>query len=296
MIADVVVIGSGPAGIQAAIHSSRKKVSTVLIGKITNSALFGTHIENYFGVSGAVEGSTLLVNSVVQAKEFGCTVVEQNVMTISQSNGIFTMTVESGEEITAKAVVLATGLSRKKLNIPGEKEFYGKGVSYCASCDCNFYKGVPIAIVGNDSEAAADAELMTKYASKVYWLTESPSADPSLVKKAVDAGVEIIPSFPIGISGSASVETMTLKGRTDIAVKGVFIELGGRSSVDIAMDLGLMPEADDTLKIDGACATSVVGVYACGDITGKPWQVAKAVGEGAIAGSSAAEYAKRSLK
>jgi thioredoxin reductase (NADPH) len=85
---------------------------------------------------------------------------------------------------------------------------------------------------------------------------------------------------------------MVLKGRREIHVNGVFIELGGRSSADIAMDLGLMPEADDTIKVDGAFATSVKGVYACGDITGKPWQVAKAVGEGAVAGSNAAEYAK----
>jgi Thioredoxin reductase len=292
MIVDVAIIGSGPAGIQAAIHSARKKAKTVIIGKKANSALAGAHVENYFGIEGTAQGMDLLRIGLEQARSFGCEVIEQNVLTAHEKNGLFIISTESGKEITAKSVILATGIQRMKLNVPGEKEFLGKGVSYCASCDCNFFKGVPVAIVGNESEAAISAALMTQYASKVYWITDRTDADPILVDKAKDSGAEIVASFPSEIRGAADVTSVVLKNGQEVAVNGVFIELGGRSSADLAMDLGVMPEIDDTVLVNPTCETTVKGIYACGDLTGKPWQIAKAVGQGAIAGENAANYSK----
>lgn len=294
MDADVVVIGCGPAGLQAGIHASRKKVDTVLIGKTTGSALFNAHIENYFGTEGKTDGSVLLETGLKQAVSFGCKHIEQNVIGAVADGNRFKITVESGEEIVCKAVVLATGTSRTNLNIPGEKEFLGKGVSYCAECDCNFYKGLKVAIIGDESEAALSAELMTKYASETYWVSNNISTDEKLVKRAVDAGVKMLSAAPTEINGNANVGSLVLDDGTEIAVDGIFIELGGRSSSDIAMDLGVMPEIDDTIKTDDSGKTSVNGIFACGDITGRPMQLAKAVGEGAIAGLSAAEYARGS--
>lgn len=292
MNADVAIIGCGPAGLQAGIHSSRKKASTVVIGKLRSSALHDAHVENYFGLGGRTDGSELLKAGLEQALSFGCRHVDMNVTGASADGGGFRITVESGEEIFCRSVVIATGISRRKLNIPGEKEFFGKGVSYCAECDCNFYKGLKVAVIGDESEAAVSSELMTKYASEVYWISSSISADRSLVDKASAAGVRIIAGTPKEIRGGKAAGSLLLEDGREIPADGIFIEIGGRSSSDLAMDLGVMPEADDSVKVDRNCETSVAGVFACGDITGEPWQLAKAVGEGAVAGHSAARRAR----
>lgn len=292
MDAEVLIIGMGPAGLQAAISAARKKADTIIVGKETGSALVGAHIENYFGLSGTVKGEDLLLNGLEQAKAVGTRVIRQNAISAMSLESGFSVVLESGEEVLAKAVILATGISRKKLGIPGEKEFLGKGVSYCAVCDCNFFKGASVMVVGSESEAAISAEFMTKYASKVYWAVKDPDVDPSLIAKVKAAGVKIVDSMPVEILGSDKVSSIRMVDGIDIAVTGVFIELGGRSSVDLAMDLGVMPEIDDTVKVAVNCMTGVEGVFACGDVVGKPWQVAKAVGQGAVAGLAAADYVK----
>ena len=289
---DVLIIGAGPAGIQAAIHSARKKVLVLLVGKPSNSAMSGTHIENYFGLEGTADGSGLLKTGLEQAKSFGCQVLEENITSSSRQGDLFVLTTENDETIEAKTVIIATGISRKKLGVPGEKELFGKGVSYCASCDCNFYKGKTVVIVGDETEAAVSAELMTRYASKVYWVAGDISASENVVKKAKDAGVEMVNGKVESINGDARVSSVTVSGK-EIATDGVFIELGAKSAVDLAMDMDVMPEMDDSIKVKEDCSTEVPGVFACGDVTGKPWQVAKAVGQGAVAGISAADYVKK---
>lgn len=291
METDVLVIGSGPAGLQAAIHAVRKAVRVLVVGKASNSAVAGTRIENYFGMP-PTDGNVLLSNGEAQTKEFGCAREEVNVLSMSAISGGFEVKLETGGTVLCKAVVLATGVSRVKLGVPGEKEFFGKGVSYCAACDCNFYKGKTVVVFGNESEAAESAALMTKYATKTYWIHDKLDVSKALEDTATEAGVESVDGAVKSIEGSGNVEHVVLSDGRIIAVDGIFIELGGRSSADLAMDLDIMPEVDDTIKVDGRCATSVPGVFACGDITGRPWQVAKAVGQGAVAGLSAAEYAK----
>lgn len=288
---DVLIIGAGPAGLQAAIHAARKKVSVTLVGKARNSAMAETSIENYFGLDGASEGNDLLAKGAEQARSFGCNILEENVISSERDGDMFRFVTENDTEIEAKAVVIATGISRKKLGVPGEKDLFGKGVSYCASCDCNFYRGKVVAIVGEETEAAVSAELMTKYASKVYWVAEDIRASDNVTDRAVSAGAEIVRGKVERISGNPKVSSMTVSGK-DYAVDGVFIELGAKSAADLAMDIDVMPEMDDTIKVDRQCATEVKGVFACGDVTGRPWQVAKAVGEGAVAGTAAADYVK----
>jgi Thioredoxin reductase len=287
---DVAVIGSGPAGIQAGIHASRKKAKTIIIGKQENSALYGAHVENLFGAPGKADGSELLNEALSKAESFGCTILNENVISAGSDNGSFILMTES-VEIRSKTVILAPGIHRNKVNVPGEKELLGKGVSYCASCDCNFYKGKTVAIVGDESEAAASAELMTRYAGKTYWITDAPKVSEAMIIKAGSAGVLMVNDTLEEIAGSSRVEKIILKTQ-ELAVDGVFIELGGRSSADLAMDLDIMPEIDGTIKVDQECRTSVKGVFACGDVTGKPWQAAKAVGQGAVAGINAADMTK----
>ena len=277
MDADVVIIGSGPAGVQAAIHASRRKVSVLVAGKAAASAAAGTEMDNYFG-TGRVSGDVLIAEGVRQAESTGAVFLGQNVISASREGDAFRLGLEDGTVVTARSVIIATGISRKKLGIPGEKELFGKGVSYCAVCDCNFYRGRRAVIVGNESEAAVSAEMMTGYASETSWVAWDVQANPALVAKAEAAGVRMYRSKPKAILGEGKVESLELEDGTLIPTDGVFIELGARSSADLAMDLDVMPEMDDTIKVDCDCATGVPGVYACGDVTGRPWQVAKAVG------------------
>ncbi len=292
MDADVFIIGAGPSGAQAAIHAARKKMSVVVAGKPSFSSMAGTEVENYFGV-GPSSGDDILADGIAQAKSFGAAFLGQNVISASAADGRFVFTVEDGTEVSAKAVIIATGVSRKVLGIPGEKALFGKGVSYCAVCDCNFYKGRRVVIVGNDSEAAISAEMMTRYASETHWVAWDPEAEETLVRKAADAGVVMHDSKPRSVEGADKVESLVLEDGTVIPTDGVFIELGAKSSADIAMDIGVMPEIDDSIKVGSDCSTEVPGVFACGDVTGKPWQVAKAVGQGCVAGLAAADYVRK---
>jgi len=289
---DIVIIGVGPAGIQAAIHAARGKASVTMIGKRANSAMYAAHVENYFGVAGKTRGSKLLKAGISQAISFGAEHIEENVIAVERSRDTFTVTTESGKIIVATALILASGISRVGLNIPGEKEFFGKGVSYCATCDCNFFKGKKVAVIGDEAEAAGAAELMTAYASKVYWITKDTDVSDVMIEKAKAAGAEIINRKPSAITGDAKVSGLAFKDGPLIEVDGVFIELGARSSSNLAMDLDIMPNTDGTLRVDEICRTSAAGVFACGDVAGKPWQIAKAVGQGAIAGMNAATYVK----
>lgn len=291
MDADVFIIGSGPAGIQAAIHASRRKVAVAVAGKPAASAASGTEMDNYFG-TGKVSGDDLIAEGIRQAESTGAVFLGQNVIASAKDGDSFRFTLEDGSEVVSKAVVIATGIARKKLGIPGEKELFGKGVSYCAVCDCNFYRGRRAVIVGNESEAAVSAEMMAGYASETSWVAWDMQANPALVSKAEAAGVRMFGSRPKAIHGDGKVESLELEDGTVIPTDGVFIELGARSSADLAMDLDVMPEMDDSIKVDCDCATGVPGVYACGDVTGRPWQVAKAVGQGCVAGTSAAAFAK----
>jgi len=292
METDVLIIGCGPAGLQAAIHASRSKVAVTVLGKPSNSAVSGTKIENYLGTC-LTDGESILSEGIRQAESFGANVMQQNVISSARDGDSFVFVTDDGTEIRSKAVIIATGISRLKLGIPGEKELYGKGVSYCAICDCNFYKGRRVVITGNESEAAVSSALMTSYASETSWVAWDLKANDSLVAKAKEAGVTIYGSKPRSIEGDGKVQKLVLEDGTEIPTDGVFIELGAKSAADLAMDIDVMPEMDDTIKVDSSCMTEVPGVFACGDITGKPWQVAKAVGQGCVAGLGAAAFVRK---
>ena len=146
--ADVTIIGAGPAGLQAAIHASRRKANVTLLGKLTESALWKADIENYFGIKSAT-GQDLLNIGLEQVKSFGTLFLEEEVTSLEKKDDNFVVNTDNGKSILSKSVVLAVGVSRKKLGVPGEKEFFGKGVSYCASCDAGFYQNTPLKFIGH---------------------------------------------------------------------------------------------------------------------------------------------------
>ncbi|NYT12422.1 MAG: FAD-dependent oxidoreductase [Methanomassiliicoccales archaeon] len=292
MQADVTIIGCGPAGIQAAIHSSRKKADTIMIGHPEKSAIFGHEVENYFGIK-LINGRDLVDAGVHQAERFGTEVLREEVVKLEKIDNGFKVLTDHDTEITTKAIILAPGISRKKLGAEGEKEYYGRGVSYCAQCDCNFFRGKVVAVVGGESEAAASALLLKEYASKVYWIADEMQVAKPLMAKVEKSDIEVIhPGRIERILGEKLVTGIELEGGRIIEVNGVFIELGAKGSMELALDIDIIPDPSGKIKVDEDCQTEVKGAFACGDVTGKPWQLARAVGQGCIAGDNAAKMVK----
>jgi thioredoxin reductase (NADPH) len=288
MEADITIIGLGPAGLQAAIHAARKKVKVVAVGKSEGSSLNRAEVENYLGID-SMEGSEILKKGRDQATRFGAELLEEEVVKITKEGDAFAVVTDHEREIRSRAVVLAVGISRAKLNVPGEKEFLGKGVSYCASCDAGFFKGRPVAIIGEESEAAESAALMAEYASKVYWVHRQLKASEQMIEKARKAKVEMLQAKPVRIVGEQTVTGLELEGEKKLDVNGVFIALGAKGSIELALELGVMPDPSGKIPVDENCRTEMEMVYACGDVTGTPWQLARAVGQGCVAGDNAAK-------
>ena len=164
---DVVILGTGPAGLQAAIHAARKKASVLVLGKESKSSIYHHHVENYCCIL-STTGEDIIKAGRQQAAAFGAELVDEDVLSLAAAAGRFRIRLESGSDISAGAVILATGTARNRLGVPGEKELLGRGVSYCVECDCNFYKGNDVAVVGDGSAAASGALTMLAYARSVH--------------------------------------------------------------------------------------------------------------------------------
>ncbi len=291
---DVVILGTGPAGLQAAIHAARKKVSVLVLGKESKSSIFHHHVENYCCVFNTT-GEDIIRTGRQQAAGFGAELLDEDVLSIAPEGRRFKIRLESGREIVTSALVVATGTTRKQLGVPGEKELLGRGVSYCVECDCNFFKEADVAVVGDGSAAASGALTLLAYARTVHLICDKLEISDVLESELRRSAVRLHEKHAVRqISGSAAVDAVVLEDGSRIAVQGVFIELGAKGVMGLAGLLGV--QLDDEMKhiqTNKKMETNVAGIYAGGDITGPPWQVAKAVGEGCVAGLEAASYAKR---
>jgi len=294
---DVVILGSGPAGLQAAIHAARRKVSVLVLGKESRSSIFHHHVENYCCVFNTT-GEDIIKTGRQQAAGFGAGFLDEDVLAIAAQAGRFDLTLEGGGQIGAGAVIIATGTARKRLGVPGEKELLGRGVSYCVECDCNFFKGAEVAVVGSGSAAASGVLTMLAYARKVHLVCETLDVNPALAAELRRSAAAFHEDRKVReIAGRDGVEALILDDGSRLAVQGVFIELGAKGVMELAGLLGVaLDEEMKHIQTNKKMETSVPGIYAAGDITGPPWQVAKAVGEGCVAGLEAAAYAKRAVK
>jgi len=294
---DVVILGSGPAGLQAAIHAARRKVSVLLMGKDTKSSLFHAHIENFCCLFN-VKGEDMLNVGRQQAVNFGTDVLEEDVLQVLPAGPVFKIVTESGQALQTNSLIIATGTTRNKLGVSGEKELLGRGVSYCVECDANFFKGENVAVVGNASAAVSGALTMLNYAAAVHLICDKLEVSDALAKQVQGSAVIIHEGRQVKeIAGQNSVTGIVLKDGSKIAVTGVFIELGAKGVMELATHLGV--QLDDQMKYiqtNKKMETNVPGVFAAGDICGPPWQMAKAVGEGCVAGLGAAGYAKKARK
>ncbi len=297
-IYDVVIIGAGPAGIQAAIHASRKKTSVLVLGRIENSALYWAHIENYAFVGGITNGSDLLQIGLDQAKSFGAEISSEDVLKIAPQEDLFQLVLESGRTLVARTLIFCMGVSKKKLNVPGEKEFVGKGVSYCVDCDANFYRGAVVAVTGDRSAAVDGALTLTDYASKVYLVAKELNVSKELLERLKASKVERVESAIQQIKGDRAVASVELDNGSSLQTEGVFIELGSKGALELATQIGVQLDTESFkfISTNRKQETNIAGIYAAGDIVGAPYQVAKAVGEGCIAGMEAATYARKKKK
>lgn len=293
-IYDVVILGTGPAGLQAAIHAARRKVSVLVLGKETKSSLYHAHIENFCCIF-TLSGEEMITTGRQQAANFGAQFMDQNVLGIHAREKGFGIGLENGTTIHAKTLIIATGTQRKRLGAPGEKELLGKGVSYCVDCDGNFYRGQTVAVVGGESAAVDGALTLTEIAGTVHLVYETLDVADDLKTKLESSSIIRHPGVKVErIEGENEVQALLLDDGRRFDVSGVFIEQGAKGLMELATTLGIM--LDDEMKYiaaDKQQATNIPGIFAAGDVCGPPWQMAKAVGEGCVAGLSAAKYAKQ---
>jgi len=296
-IYDVVIIGAGPAGIQAAIHASRKKTSVLMLGRIENSALYTAHIENYACIDGVTDGKDLLEAGISQIKRFGTEVSPEDVLKIAQGGDeLFSLELETGREVKTRTLIFSMGVSKKKLSVPGEQEFAGRGVSYCVDCDANFYRGATVIVAGNRSAAIDGALTLLGYADKVYLVARELKGSDSLLRRLRESDVETLEGTWVKeINGENAVTDILLENGDTVKVDGIFIELGSKGALELATQIGVQLDMEHFKYIDvnRKQETNIPGVYAAGDIVGPPYQMAKAVGEGCVAGMEAATYARK---
>ena len=292
---DVLIIGAGPAGLQAAMHAARKKVAVMVVGRPEQSSIAAAHVENYLGVGGVASGADLLAVGLEQAKKFGAEVLTEDVLHLSQEGETFLIRTES-REFLAYTVIIASGTARKKLKVPGEKELAGRGVSYCVDCDANFFRQARVAVVGDGSAAVDGALTLTGYASKVYLVSRELKVAGELTAKLAASQVEVLAGTWVKeITGEQAVTGVILDDGRNLELEGIFIELGAKGAMELAVNVGVMMDSETFTHIatDRKQATNIPGIYAAGDIAGHPYQMAKAVGEGCVAGMEAATFARK---
>jgi thioredoxin reductase (NADPH) len=232
-----------------------------------------------------------------QAQRFGAQILDRDVLSLSRTeDGRFSVVIESGEVLLTWTLVMAMGISRNRLNVPGEKELLGKGVSYCVDCDANFFRNQTVVVAGNESAACAGALTLLLTAGEVHLVYDELRVDEHLRYQVERSTIEHHSGRKVkAILGDNQVETVLLDNGAKIQASGIFIELGAKGALELAtkLDILLDPESMRYISTNKKQETNLPGVYAAGDICGPPWQMAKAVGEGCVAGMEAAAYAKQ---
>jgi thioredoxin reductase (NADPH) len=284
---NVVIIGNGPAGLSAAIYAARAGMETLVIGSGNSSLLKAEKIENFFGHAEPITGKELLMNGEAQCKKLGVVIVEDEAVGISFEEKLMVRTA-SGQSFPAEAIVLATGMTRKIPKIQGLEKFEGSGVSYCATCDGFFFRGKDVAVLGSGEYAANEAMELMPIAKSVTILTNGEELKPAL-PNGVGLNKGKIKTF----AGESTLEKVEFEDGSHLDAAGVFIAMGTAGSADFAKKLGAETEGNKII-VDEKMATNVPGIFAAGDGTGGWYQVAKAVYQGAVAGSEAAKFLRGS--
>lgn len=274
---DVIVIGSGPSGISASLYMARANLKVMIISKGMGTLDNVKKIDNYYGLTKTVTGKELHETGINQAKQLGVEFVKDEVVKIDYDNIFEVETINN--KYRAKSVIIATGTSRKMPNIIGIKQFEGRGISYCATCDGFFFKGKDVAVLGSKDYALHEAEELKRVVNSVTLLT---NGEETVENRSIDIDVEekIIKEF----IGKQRIEKVKFEDNTTRKIDGVFVAIGMASSSDLARKIGATIDEKGNIKVNENMQTNIPNLYACGDCTGGVLQIAKAVYEGMIAG------------
>ena len=300
---DVVMIGAGPSALCAAVYTTREDIDTVLIekGAIGGLAAITDWVDNYPGFSKGVSGMDLASELQAQAERFGAEIRFGEVSGISQDGDIKLVETSEGP-VKAKAVLVATGSDYRKLGIPGEAEYYGRGVHYCATCDGAFYRERKLAVVGGGNSAVQEALFLTRFASHIDLLGRSKIRASDVLQRDLDKAVaegkitvhlETIPEEIIASDGKSVDKVRCRKDEEtfELGVDAVFVFIGLLPNTGFLVNSGVELDEIGMINTDLNLMTNIPGVFASGDVrSGATAQIASAVGEGATAALKIREY------
>jgi len=296
---DLVVIGAGPSGLTAALYAARQGLKVIVLEATApgGQVLLTKEIENYPGFE-LITGAELAQHMLKQVERQGVKVQSCEVVKLKKGLNLRGVITKRGNNYDARSVIIATGATHRKLGIPGEKKFEGRGVSYCSVCDAPFFKGKTVAVIGGGNSALNSAMHLAEHAEKVYIVHRRDEfrGSEALVQKLKKEGVKkVMNSICTEVMGGQVVDSIRTKNvKTDaenvLKVDGVFIDIGIVPTTAVAQSIGVELNADGYVNVNKHMQTSIKGIFAAGDITGGLRQISTAVGEGAIAGVSAYRY------
>ena len=300
-IYDTLIIGGGPAGLTAGLYTSRAKLNTLLVERMImgGQVMTTTKVENYPGFPGGIDGPDLMMRFQEHCQEFGLEVQYGEVQGLEDLGEVRRITVDD-QPVLARTVIITTGAEPKKLDIPGEQEFTGRGVSYCATCDGAFFRDQVVAIAGGGDTAAEEALFLTRFAKKVYLIHRRDQLRATSIlqdRLKNNDKIEILWNAQVigtqgDTSGLTGIElTDTTNGdKRLLEVSGLFVAIGVTPKAHFLADT-LTLDAEGYILTDGECRTSMEGVFAAGDVRKKILkQIATAVGDGAVAAIMAEKY------
>lgn len=302
VIRDTIMIGAGPSNLAAAVYTTREDIDTVLYekGVIGGLAAITDMVDNYPGFPDGIEGLTLAGQLEKQAERFGAQIEFGEVSALRDEGDVKVVTVD-GKDVRARTVLIATGSDYNKLGIPGEAEFYGRGVHYCATCDGAFYRDKRLVVVGGGNSALQEAIFLTRFATHIDLLVRSKIRASDVLQhdlqKYVDEGkitVHLATTTDeiVAVDGKVTEVKGTKAGvPTVFPTDGVFIFVGLKPNTGFLAGSGIELDELGLITTDMKLQTTMPGVYASGDVrSGATMQIASAVGEGATAALSIREY------
>lgn len=304
-IKPVVIVGAGPAALTAAIYTTREDIDTVLYekGVIGGLAAITDWIDNYPGFATGVSGLDLSEELRKQAERFGAKIELGEVLSITDKGSYKSLDTTDGE-VKARAVLIATGSDYKKLGIPGEAEYYARGVHYCATCDGAFYRDKHLVVVGGGNSAVQEALFLTRFASKIDLLVRSTLKASDVLIYELEKNDKITIHLDtttdeiVGEGGKVVKVVGTKKGvKTEFPTDGVFVFVGLLPNTQFLASSGVALDQVGLVKTDSSLQTSVKGIFAAGDVrSGATMQIASAAGEGATAALHIREYLEDNYK
>ncbi len=301
-IRDVIMIGAGPSALAAAVYTTREDIDTVLYekGAIGGLAAITDMVDNYPGFPDGIEGMTLAAQLEKQAERFGAHIEFGEISAIRDEGDIKVVTVD-GVEQKAKTVLIATGSDWKKIGVPGEAEYYGRGVHYCATCDGAFYRDKRLVVIGGGNSALQEAIFLTRFTTHIDLLVRSTIKASEVLQHDLDRYVEqgkitvhldTNTDEIVATDGKITSVKATKAGvPTVFETDGVFVFVGLKPNTQFIAGSGIELDELGLIKTDSRMQTNVPGIFASGDVrSGATTQIASAVGEGATAALSIREY------